>query len=211
MIEQAGDGLTLRQVLYEAGGEEDLRRAADETGADGAMDRQLHELPPGLRAAARDQAITILAGILEMPLVDVLVAGWRRWETLAAAARRTLEAPGETEIVELADHEITSTHRPHIDVDVDGYRVARIDLEIELALQLHGVTAVVRAGRLTALRSGRAEVGAKVSIEGVQVTEASRPVELPIELALGEGISLVEPSDLVTLPPAPVQEPSTTG
>lgn len=211
MIEQAGDRLTLAQVLYGGSAEEELRHAVDETGAEGAMDRQLHELPPGLRGAARDQAVTILAGVLEMPLVDVLVAAWRRWEDMTAAARRTLEAPRGTEIVELADHEITSTHRPRVDVDVDGYRVAGIDLEIELAVLLHGVTAVVTGGRLTALRSGRAKVDAKVSIEGVQVAEASRSVELPIELALGEGVPLVEPSHVVTLPPAPAAEPSTTG
>lgn len=211
MIEGTGDGLTLRQILYEEGGDEDLRRAVDETDADGAIDRQLDQLPPGLHAAAHEEVLTIVSGVLEMRFVDVLVAGWRKWDVLAAAARRTLEAPGEREIVELADHEITSTHHPHVDVDVDGYRVAQIDVEISFAVRLHAVTAVVTGGRLSALRSGRADVDAKVAIEGVDVARQSRPVELPIEVSLGAGIPLVARLDVVTLPPAPAERPTTTG
>jgi hypothetical protein len=209
MIEEVGDVLTLRRILFGGDGEDELLHAVDEQGAAGAVDRRLDPLPPGLRAATREEVVTAVAGVLDQRLVDVLAAGWKRWDELAAAARRTLETPGETEIVELVDHEITSTHHPSVDVTIDGRPVARIEVEVEVAIELHAVTAVVSGGRLSALRSGRADVTAEMAIEGVQVARATRQLALPIEVALGDGIQLAGRSDVVILPPAPSDRPPT--
>ncbi len=76
-------------------------------------------------------------------------------------------------------------------------------MAIDLGIELHAVRAVVANGCLTALRSGRADVEAVLTVEGVEVARASRPVELSIEVGLGAGIPLAGPPDLVTLPPSP--------
>lgn len=211
MIQDAGEGLTLRRILFEQGGEAGFRGAVDEGGAARTVDERLDALPPGLRSAAPEEVVAVVARVLDLEVIDVLAAGWRKWEELAGAARRSLEVPGETEVVELVDHRMTSAHHPHVEVTVDGKQVARIGVEIELDIDLHAVTAVVSGGRLSALRSGRADVAGKVAIEGVQVVQATRRVELPIEVGLGAGIPLVARPDIVILPPAPTDEPTTAG
>jgi hypothetical protein len=204
----AGQGVTIKQVLNEEAGDEALEGALREGDVAGAVDRRLAPVPPGLRAFARDEIVAVAVGALEEPLVDVLTAGWRRWDELTDAARRSLQVPGSTELVELHDERITSTHRPRIDVMLDRVEVAHVDLEFVVDVVLHGVTAVVRGGRLSALRTGRADVTARLSVEGVPVTESTRTVDLTVEIGLRGGIALLDGPHVIVLPPSPTDEPT---
>lgn len=202
MTAGTNDTLTLQRVLFGQGGSS-MAGALHEDGVAVAMDARLEPVPPALRGIAREEIAKVVAAVLGTDVADVLKVGWRTWEQLTDAARRSLEEPGGSEIVELADHRITSIHRPHIDVEVDGSVVSAIGMEIEITIDLHGVTAVVSRGRLSALRSGRADVTADVAIEGVQVVVATTQIELPIEVPLGEGIALVDSGRTVGTPPPP--------
>src|SRR6202044_3778886 len=83
-------------------------------GADGNLGTDLEHLPAAGQAA----------GLLDVNLADVLVAGWREHHELTAAAQRTLAVPGSTELVSLATHQISTEQRPYVTVLVDGHRVA---------------------------------------------------------------------------------------
>jgi hypothetical protein len=191
MTEDSGTPLTLRRIL-EQDPEGSIPLTPKENAGADTLDQRLDRLPPSLRAAAREEIITTISRVLDRRLVDVLATGWGKAGELTAAAHRSLQVPGETEIVELVDHEITLIHRPHVDVIFDGDKVAQIDAEIGVTIVLHAVTAVVASGRLSALRSGRADVTARLSIEGMRLAETNRRIELPIEVALGDGIPLVQ-------------------
>jgi hypothetical protein len=208
MTETAVDGLTLRRVLFEPGSDAELRGTMDRAGSTDSVEGRLGALPPRLRAVVLNEIVSVIERVLDEAVVDVLAAGWRKWEVLAAAGQRSLESPGQIEIVELVDHRITSIHHPAVDVTVDGVKVAEITLQIEIVIQVHALTAVVTQGRLAALRSGRGEISVDLSLDGVPLTSATRQVELPIEVALGEGIPLVPAAEMVILPPAPA-EPTT--
>jgi hypothetical protein len=169
------------------------------------LDLRLERLSPVLRAAAAEQIVMLVARTLDRRLLDVLTAGWRRWERLVEAARRTLEDPDDVEIVELVDHEISSVQRPHVDVTYDGHEVAEVEGEASVAIVVHAATAVVTGGKVTALRSGRADVEVRLTVEDAVVAQARRQIDLSIELPLGAGIPLVEPAD-VTI----VGEPETS-
>ncbi len=204
----AADGPTIASILTEDQGDEAIRGAMRDGDAAGALDRRLEVVPPALRTLARDEVVAVVLSALDLPLANVLAAGWKRYEELVDAATRSLEEPGETELVELRDRRIVSTHRPRIDVTLNGEEIAHIELELELEIVLHTVTAVVRAGRLSALRTGRADATARLSVEGQQVAEKTRAVELPIEIGLGAGIPLATAADVVVLPPSPAEEPT---
>jgi hypothetical protein len=202
-------GLTLAQILFEQG-EEALRAAIVQGGATGSIEERFaKELSPRLRAIVLDEIVSVMRRVLGVAVVDLLAAGWRKYEPLAAAARRSLETAGSTEIVELLDHRITSTHRPGVDVTIDGVTVAEIRLDIEIVIELHGLTAVVTGGRLSALRTGRGEVRLDVSLDGAPLPPVTRPIDLGVELDLGEGIALVpEAVETMSLPPAPSDQPT---
>jgi len=211
MNAEADETLSLHQVFFGDDGESSIGEALGKDDVAVVMDARLEPVPPVLRAIARDEIAKVVASVLGPELVDVLKAGWQKWEQLTDAARRSLEEPDESEIVELEDHRISSIHRPHIDVVVDGEVLSSIAMELEIAIDIHAVTAVVSSGRLSALRTGRADIAMDVKIEGVQAAVATTQVDLSIEVPLGDGIPLVDPDAVVSLPPSPAVDPSTTG
>jgi hypothetical protein len=203
MIVQADKDLTLGQVLLGPDGRPQLRTASDEAGATGVIEDRLVTVPPGLRAAARDKVLELIAGVLDERLVDVLARGWQSWERVIEAAKRSLETPNAEALVELLDHEVTSTHRPYVEVTFDGKQIAKIEIVLEAQITLHAVTAVLARGRLTAIRSGRIDLSAELAIEGLTVLTAAPSLELPIEIP-------IEPAVLI-LPPPPEPESADLG
>jgi len=184
---------TLRSVLYGADvGSSELRQALQDTGALGAVAETLPGLPIGLRNAVIGEMASVVSGVLELELGFLLLTGWQKYEALTDAAQRTVSNPGAEEIVDLATHRIVSTHRPLIDLVVDGAKISEVELQIEVTFALHAVCGVISGGRLIALRSGRADVTAELRCEGIHVTSATRQVELPIAVELGSGVMLVE-------------------
>jgi hypothetical protein len=208
MMSETDEDLTLRQVLLGRHGERDLHDAADETGATGAIEDRIVTVPPGLRVAVRDRVLELIAGALDERLVDVLTRGWQTWDRVAEAAKRSLETPDAEALVELLDHEVTSTHRPRVEVLFDGKRIAEIEVTLEAAITLHAVTAVFAQGRLTAMRTGRADLSAELAIEGVTVLTAARTLDLPIEIPVEPEVAILPPPPVVTVPEA--DQPATT-
>lgn len=156
------------------------------------------------KAAVREAAGAI-ADLVDFDLVDVLVAGWRKHAALTAAARRTLAAPGSTEVVDLATHRVTSTHRPWVDVVVGEVHVAKLDLEVYLELLVKVVVAVVRHGRLVDLRFLRCDVAASLSVEGIEVARKDGALDPSLVAGFGDGIPLTP--DPATTPPESLDRP----
>jgi len=202
--------LTLAQIVFEQG-EDALLAAIAQGGTTGSIEDKLAEaLSSRLRTIVLDEIVVVMRRVLGVAVVDLLGAAWRKWEPLAAAARRSLETPGSTEIVELLDHRITSSHQPGVDITVDGVKIAEIRLDVEIAIEIHGLTAVVTGSRLSALRTGRGEASLNVSVDGTPLPPLTRPFDLAMELDLGEGILLIPDGvEEVSLPPAPANQPIT--
>jgi len=195
---RGSDSFTLGGMLFGEGhAATALNEALNRDPPFGAAAPALHALGKGLRGAALRGMADQVARVLDRDVIDLMGAGWRRYEALTSAARRTLATPGAEEIVELADHRITSSHRPRIDVILDEVKLAEIHVEIDVTIDLHAVMAVVFAGRLTALHSGRASVEVALGIEGEPIARATREIELNLELPLGSGIRLVDDSEVL--------------
>ena len=75
----------------EAAAPEALAREILSVGGDQALG--LGSLSAATRAAAVQEAATVAAGLLQVDLIGVLVAGWREHRDIVSAARRTLAAP----------------------------------------------------------------------------------------------------------------------
>jgi hypothetical protein len=134
---------------------------------------------------------TVVGGLLEVDFGDVLMGAWRKHAALTAAARRTAGAPGSEEIVDLATHRVTSTHRPYLEVFVDDALVATLRLELTLEFVIHALVAVISYGRLVALDAGQCDATARLRFEGQEVMVRKAQVNLPGMLRLGDGISLL--------------------
>ena len=188
---------TVLDLLF-GGGEDASGALAHEilsAGAGEHLDRSLADLPKVTREAAVREATTAAAGLLDVDLIGVLVAGWREHHDLAAAARRTLAAPGSTELVDVATHEITTTQQPSVGVLVDGRQVATVQLDLSVVFDVSALVAGISAGRLVALHSGRCDITATLSIQGADVVTRQARIELPGAVPLSPGPRLLPASD----------------
>jgi len=166
---------------------ERLRSADIGTDIRGALD----SLPPLTRKAAVDQVTTTATGLLDINLADVVATGWQKHADLTAAARRTLAAPGSTDLVDLASHRISTAQEPYVTVLVDGHRVATIRFGLSLAFEISALLAEIKAGKLVALHSGRCMVTGTLAIQDINVVTRQARIDLPGIIALRGGIRLL--------------------
>jgi hypothetical protein len=149
---------------------------------------------PGLTAAVEQKVASEANALLSIKLVDLAVAGWKRYEALREAAHRTQDAPPTTEeIVALVTHQIESSQKLTVDVLLDGKPVGTVDVVLKVAFDLAGVLAVVSRARLTAVRTGTCTVTGTLSMEGSVVAEGKRGFDLPGAIRLRQGIALLAP------------------
>jgi len=159
------------------------------------LGRALEGLPKATREAAVREVAAAARGLLNVNLIDVLIAGWRKHQDLTSAARRTLAAPGSTELVQLATHRVTEAQQPYISVLVDGHCVATLHLDLSVVFDVSALLAGISAGRLVALRAGHCDITARLAVEGTDVVTRRTRLELPGVISLGTGIRLLPAED----------------
>ena len=188
--------LTARAVLY-----------GDEAGA-GALGRSLgqaisergtaHGVLLGARSFTRSslEAVDVeigrvAAGLLELDLGEVLIAGWRKYTAITDAARRTVHSPGSTEVVELATHRLTSAYRPHVDLMLGETTLKKIELALVLTFDVVGLAAIVREGCLVGLRGGDCLVSATLDLDSARLVSREHRVDPELVVTLDPPVALV--------------------
>jgi hypothetical protein len=160
----------------------------------------LERLPQITRDAALREANAAVAGLLDVSLGGVLVSAWRTHHDLISAAQRTLAVPGSTELVALAEHQITSATHPYITMSVNGHPVATTHLDLSLVFDVKALLAGIRDGQLVALHSGHCDVTATLAIEKTDVITKRDSFLLPGVIPLNPGIRLVDGTAYATGP-----------
>jgi hypothetical protein len=190
-------GLTARNLLLGSGLENDaaaLRRALSGHNVLDAVGGKLSRLTGDGREAANDALASAAAGLLDLDLGDVLIYAWRTQERLADAARETLRAPGRMEIVQLASHQVTSTHNPAVDLMVDGVRVHTFRFQLDLVLTIDVAAVIVQNGRLVAVKAGDGSVSGTLTLKmpggDATLLHQERQIDLHLIIRVGNGIPL---------------------
>lgn len=185
--------LSVRYLLFgseQAEAEELVSSSARQAGVGSAVARALG----GLTAAGRDTVCHevghVADTLLDIDATDVIAAAWKKHADLRAAGRRTALSPGSEEVVTLATHTITSSHRPYVDVYVDDVEITRVDIELSLTLVMKGVLALVRDGYLVELHAGTCDVTARLGCEHVRLAERTTSLSIPGTMRLRQGIDL---------------------
>lgn len=155
---------------------EALTQTLDQRGLLGSLDAALQQVSQAGRSAAQNEIVAVTHGLLNLDLVDFVVAGWRKYADLAEAADRTAANPGSSQVVDLATHHITSVHRPSIELLVNNVPVATVDFELQIELVVKALVVTVRNGHIVSLLSGACDLTATLSAESVQL--ASRQAHL---------------------------------
>ena len=142
------------------------------------------------RASLGRQLVDALRAVLDEDVMSLLLKGWAKHRRLVEAAADTAREPDTERLVALAEHRITLTHDPTVDVLLDGVRLVTLSARVEAIFEVGKVEAVVRAGRLVQARAGHSTVIASVAVEEHEI--ARRTHEWPVELVLplGAGVDL---------------------
>jgi len=150
----------------------------------------------GLKAVVDEIATEAYGQLLNHDLGDLVIAGCKKYESLRAAAQRTLANRDSTELVELAHHPISSIHHPSVEVkwEPGDVYVATVTFELSVKFDLKGI-ATMRHGLLVSI-SGDCDVAASVGWcpqpnESRLLAKREAHFQLPLLMRLGAGIPLL--------------------
>ena len=168
-----------------------LAGALKEEGVVGAATGGLSTLSRTALNAVGAHIASVAHELVDIDFAEVISEGWRKMGALNAAAKRTRDESGSSEVVDLASHSIASTHTPRVELQIDGAPVATVKFELSLKFTLKAVVATVSRGRLTELHSGTCDIEGLLKAEGKQLAKRSGHYELPLLIRLGKGIPLL--------------------
>jgi hypothetical protein len=177
-------------LLDDAGNAAALAERALANPARGAASKMVLQLSQIARTSLARQVVTELRRVLHDDMVDLLLNAWGKYRALAEAAAATAHQPDAERVVRLADHRIIYAHEPAIDLLVNGKAVLALLGRLEIIFEGGQIDAVVRAGRLIAVRAGHSSVTGSVKVEDHEI--ARRKMAWPTELVLdvGSGVNL---------------------
>lgn len=187
-------GTSVRTLLLGPGrpsAEQVLADAVEHRGLGSVVADAVGGLSSAGRHAVCEEAGHVADALLDLDVTDVLAMAWKKHTALRDAARRTVERPGTEELVPLATHTVSSTHRPRVDVLIDEVKVTDVEIELALTLVVTGVLAVVRDGRLVALHGGTVDATAALSCEHARLLQRSSRLAVPESWVLDPPIALL--------------------
>jgi hypothetical protein len=150
-------------------------------------------LPSAARRALDERVGAVLHRLLDIDLGELVVEGWSDGGELADAAARGRHGRSVTEVAP-ADHRITSTHHPTVDVLAGGEAVTTLRFHLEVSLRLRGVVALVGGGFLLDVPDGRLLAQATLALDGREVLTGSGRGPVSAVLRLGDGLLLPDPA-----------------
>jgi hypothetical protein len=162
-----------------------LEKAVLRATADGdRRARPLRTLSAVARRALTEELEAKLRMVLGETVVDLIVGGWRTYGAVRQAIGKSISQPGVDQIVPLRNHTIEAARQHQLDVEVDGFRVMTLSVELIVHVQLYDAVAVARDGILVAVRSGQAKADGTVTVEGVQIAQRALTFPITAELHL---------------------------
>jgi hypothetical protein len=188
---------TIRDILY--GPRPDaataLHRDLDRDG----LFHAVRQASGGLARAAQDELDAQIVALADQALgvraVDLITAGWRKHQELAAAAEATAAAPERTLFVSLAEHRITSTHTWTLDIvlslaEVADKVVMSIDFALTVTADVEAILLVVRDGHLIGIRGADCDIRVTLTARNRPIIDQHAHIHLGAGLTFEPGIAL---------------------
>jgi hypothetical protein len=121
-----------------------------------------------------------LKSLLQIDLSDIFVTAWNKSGTLRQHLEKSAQSPGKEIFLQLAEHKIASTHRPHVSLMKDGVEIAKVDFEVALELVLQGAVLRLLDGAIQDVQTGRVKGKGSVKCFGAVIVEKEiQPKAIP--------------------------------
>lgn len=143
-------------------------------------------------AFAYDTIINKVGSLLNIGLSDIMAGAWKKYRILLKYCDKKKYGPDETFLVPLAEHTITSTHKPYIEVFVNEQLVGKIDFSVALSLDLKGFVLKVQDRKIKEIQTGTCQGKGEIKCEEFTILEKqTEPCPLPGVIQLGDGVPII--------------------
>lgn len=129
--------------------------------------------------------------LLQEDSVGVIAGAWSKYVELKKCAVQSLNEPGESATVGLAEHAFTYGFEPSVTVNLDGMKVAEIPFAVEVTCTVTGLKLEIVDGCVQKILTGSCEGSATIRCADSLIWE--RPLmhmDLPGEMKLRKPIRL---------------------
>jgi hypothetical protein len=124
-----------------------------------------------LRGSASERAAEELNRALEVDIFEVLAQGWARVPAVRNAVQLSALTQGPPALVNLHQHDITSTSRVMLDSSVAQSALPPLELTLEIVAGVQSATLAAREGRIELVALGNASITAWLTYRNVVVKE----------------------------------------
>jgi hypothetical protein len=146
---------------------------------------------PGGWAGLRNKMLAEAGSLLDIRLLDVMRWAWKKGFELEAYRDTERYPPDKTFSVPLVEHKITSTHSPHVDIQMNGEKVGSINFSVTIEIAIKAMTLEIRNARIKKIHAGDCTAKGRFVCEGLLLAEReSEPLDLPGTIDLGEGLKI---------------------
>jgi hypothetical protein len=181
------------QSIFTARGSADLESRLSEARSSDALRELVHLLKvplAGYAGAAGDLA-KALWDLLDLDIADILVKTWNEAGILKKYLNPTEYDPSAEVSVTLSEHKIKSEHHPYVDILLDGVKLLRVVLDINLEFGFDGIVVKIKNARITEIRTGSCKAKGTVSYKGLDLfKQESGRLDLPGSLSFEKGIPI---------------------
>jgi hypothetical protein len=187
----------------------ELTRAAAEVAKGGGVSAALTRLTPIGLDILGSRIGALLSEMLGVDIGTIVGGALTKNQQIANALRETAAQPGSEAVVPLADQTLGSSYSPAVDIVVDDATLMSVTFDIELDATLEGALVVVRDGRMTAVRAGRAHLSGSLSSNGMPIAAREIDLDLPAALRLPAASAAAAGAVItgVAGPPVPTSPP----
>lgn len=123
--------------------------------------------------------------MLDVDVEEILAVAWETSAKIDAYLKRSERDPQEVFLVHLAEHKLHSSHKPYLEIRVNGEKVGQVRAEVQLELLIQAAVLKIEGGRIQEIRTGSLRGEGSFSVEGIRLLEAkSKEIALPGTLRL---------------------------
>ncbi len=161
--------------------------------------RGLQELPGLLRfresehvwAGASACVARALHGALDLPLDKLLAGAWNTMRALEQYADPAAYPTDQPVLHTLAEHTIRTSHRPEIEILVDGISAGHLTFDVVLEAKIESAVLVIQAGRIVEVRAGTCRFTGQVKYhDAVLAKKSSAEYRFPGAIRFPGGVPI---------------------
>jgi hypothetical protein len=93
--------------------------------------------------------------LLDVSLGDILIGGWNKAQALGEALRKSARSPGKEILLQLAEHKVSSTHKPYVSLVRNEHEIARVPFTVAVELVVQGAMLRIVDGAIRDIETGQ--------------------------------------------------------